>query len=231
MKQFLILFLLLCQFDAGYAQAHKAISARQKAIKRAVRKYAPRAETRLIKSFNRHDVHYPPHDIALLAFKKERRVELWAKNAKEWHFIRRYHLTAKSGGPGPKLHQGDGQIPEGIYHISLLNPYSSWHLSMKIDYPNAYDRMHAAQEGRHHLGGDIFIHGKASSVGCLAVGDPAIEELFILVARIGKQHSRVIIAPNDLRHHRPPPIPYSYPQWVANLDKKLDHALHPFIKT
>ena len=56
---------------------------------------------------------------------------------------------------------------------------------MKLDYPNAFDRLHANAEGRTQPGSNIFIHGKAASIGCLAMGDAAIEELFLLVSDIG----------------------------------------------
>ena len=93
--------------------------------------------------FLQQHLAFPPKRIALLAFKQERKIELWVKDKKrQWHFIKTYPLTASSGGPGPKLRLGDGQIPEGIYQINVLNPYSSQHLSMMLNYPNAYDRYH-----------------------------------------------------------------------------------------
>ena len=76
-------------------------------------------------------------------------------------------------------------MPEGVYAIEAFNSNSRFHLSLKLDYPNAVDRQQAALEGRDQLGGDIFLHGKDVSVGCLAMGDAAIEELFVLVARTG----------------------------------------------
>ena len=90
-------------------------------------------------------------------------------------------------------------MPEGVYRIEYLNPNSSYHLSMKVDYPNAYDPAMAKRDGRTRLGGDIFIHGKDVSIGCVALGDRAIEELFTLVAETGTERVKVIIAPNDLR--------------------------------
>src|SRR5690606_36092280 len=77
-----------------------------------------------------------PHAIALVAVKADRAIELWIDGA----YIKSYGFTAMSGGLGPKRRQGDGQIPEGIYGIDVLNPKSSFHLSMRVDYPNAFDR-------------------------------------------------------------------------------------------
>lgn len=140
---------------------------------------------------------WPPRELAIVAYKSEREVELWADGLLALSFP----ITAASGGPGPKLRGGDGQVPEGIYAVESLNPNSAFHLSLRVSYPNAEDRMQAELDGREHLGGDIMIHGGASSIGCIAVGDPAIEELFLAVAAAGGQ-AAVLIVPS---RQRPPP--------------------------
>jgi murein L,D-transpeptidase YafK len=140
--------------------------------------------------------------------------------------VRDYPVLAASGGPGPKLRQGDLQVPEGFYKILWLNPMSSYHLSMKLDYPNAFDRAQAAREGRTQLGGDIFIHGRDVSIGCLALGDPAIEELFVLVNDVGVGRVRVLIAPHDLRRH-PRPTPAA-PAWLDGLYVRLERELRRY---
>jgi hypothetical protein len=96
---------------------------------------------------------------------------------------------------------------------------------MKLDYPNAFDRAQATKEGRTDLGGDIFIHGRDVSIGCLAVGDPAIEELFVLAARVGIAKVRVVVAPWDLRRKAPPVARASQPAWVPELYAELGRAL------
>jgi murein L,D-transpeptidase YafK len=193
----------------------------------ALRMYGAGARMRLAPYFRRASVAYPPKRFALLAFKKERRVSLWAGDAKTWRFIRSYPILAANGKAGPKLRQGDYQVPEGLYRIAWLNPASSYHLSMKVDYPNAFDRRQAALDGRTRLGGDIFIHGKNVSIGCIAVGDPAIEELFTLAADAGPHAIRVIIAPNDLRAAGAP-LAESTPAWVASLYRSIAAALADF---
>jgi len=100
---------------------------------------------------------------------------------------------------GPKLREGDRQVPEGIYQVSWLNPNSSYHLSLKLNYPNDFDLKWAKEESRSEPGTNIFIHGKAVSIGCLAMGDSAIEELFLLTDAVGKEQVRVIISPVDPR--------------------------------
>jgi len=136
-------------------------------------------------------------------------------------------LLDESGGPGPKLREGDFQIPEGIYRVIWLHPNSQYHLSMKLDYPNAFDREQARRDGRTNLGGDIFIHGKDISIGCLAVGDPAIEELFVLAARVGVQRVTTVVAPWDLRR-RPPPDLSAHLPWATALYARLSRTLAGF---
>jgi murein L,D-transpeptidase YafK len=113
--------------------------------------------------------------------------------------VRNYEIRRASGEAGPKLREGDGQVPEGLYRIDGLNPNSSYHLSLKINYPNEFDRQQASIDGRTQLGGDIFIHGREVSIGCLAMGDDAIEELFVLAHRVGKENISVLLAPRDFR--------------------------------
>jgi hypothetical protein len=190
-------------------------------------KYGPEARKRLEPHFRRADVTYPPKEIAFLVFKREKRLALWARSGADWRFIRDYPILAASGHAGPKLRQGDSQVPEGVYRIEHLNPNSSYHLSMKVSYPNAFDRQMAKQDGRTSLGGDIFVHGKAVSIGCVALGDPAIEELFTLVARTGASKVRVIIAPNDLRTGGAIVHPGG-PLWVGRLYRTVAAALAGF---
>ena len=133
--------------------------------------------------------------LTLICIKDKRELELWLNGRR----AKTYKLTAFSGRLGPKRRQGDGQIPEGIYHAVHLNPNSAFHLSIKIDYPNAWDRKWGREEGRGDLGGDIFIHGNQVSIGCLAIGDWNIEELFYLVSKVGVKNTKVIITPYDFR--------------------------------
>ncbi len=166
--------------------------------------------------------------LALLAFKWERRLELWKQRDKRWHFIKSYPFTAFSGRLGPKLRQGDRQIPEGIYRIDFLNPNSRFHLSMRINYPNDFDRAMARREGRSGLGGDIFIHGKDVTIGCIPIGDRAIEELYTIVEGNGAYwNTRVIIAPYDLRRHpRAPRLDWI--EWEEELYRQIRAALEAF---
>lgn len=173
---------------------------------------------------------YPPRRLTLAAFKAERKLEVWAPTAdgRAWRRLRTYPFTAGSGESGPKLREGDGQIPEGFYGIDILNPNSKFHLSMRVNYPNAFDRRMAARDGRTRLGGDIYIHGGAASIGCIPVGDASIDELFWLTGTVGKEKVAVIIAPCDLRNGSAVAPAPDWPPWVPDLHAAIRAALASF---
>ncbi|HEX9985814.1 MAG TPA: L,D-transpeptidase family protein [Thermoanaerobaculia bacterium] len=198
-----------------------------RSIADVVARYGPAARGRLKPHFDRAGVAWPPKRIAVLVFKQEKRLALWADDGKQWRFVRDYPVLAASGHAGPKLREGDYQVPEGVYRLEWLNPNSSYHLSMKVNYPNEFDRSMAVRDRRTKLGGDIFIHGKAVSIGCVALGDPAIEELFTLVAETGHGRVKVIIAPNDLRTGGAV-LHEDAPRWVAQLYGTVAAALKDF---
>jgi len=129
--------------------------------------------------FNSLDINYPPKNIMIVAYKKEQISQLWApsKNHETFTFVKEYTFTATSGTLGPKRKQGDMQIPEGFYHITHFNPFSNFHLSMKINYPNKSDSILGV---KRNLGGEIRIHGSAVTIGCIPIGDETIEELYII---------------------------------------------------
>ena len=147
----------------------------QSTLEDFLQSYSAYATRRLTPYFAKAKVSYPPREVIFIALKQEMKLELWARGSGEFRFIRDYHIKAASGVGGPKLRQGDRQVPEGIYRIVELNPNSHYHLSMKLNYPNEFDLLHARREGRSAPGSDILIHGKAASSGCLAMGDEAIE--------------------------------------------------------
>ncbi|WP_211233594.1 L,D-transpeptidase family protein [Zooshikella ganghwensis] len=199
----------------------------QRTVEDVIYRYGYKAESRLKPYFTSAGLNFPPQEVSLLTIKDQLQMELWAKQDNNWHYVRTYPLLANSGTKGPKLRQGDKQIPEGLYKITFLNPNSRYHLSMKLNYPNAFDQQKAVTDGRTRLGGDIFIHGKDVSIGCLAVGDQAIEELFTLVHRIGKRQVSVVIAPTDPRLQALKP-PLTSPRWTNHLYQQIAHAFTPY---
>lgn len=114
--------------------------------------------------------------IFIRAFKEEKVLELWVAQGEKFVLFKSYPILAASGKLGPKLRQGDRQVPEGFYFVTprQMNPQSRFHLSFNIGYPNAYDRAH------DRTGDFIMIHGSDVSIGCLAMGDAAIEEIYTL---------------------------------------------------
>jgi hypothetical protein len=191
-------------------------------------RYSDKVEARLQPRFQFADVDWPPQRVALVAFKETRLVELWAMNDGPWQHIKDYRVKAMSGRAGPKLREGDRQVPEGEYRIELLNPNSAYHLSLKLDYPNAYDRRQAELDGRRNLGGDIFIHGGQVSTGCLAMGNSAAEELFVLTAMIGEENVSVLITPRDYRFRPHPTAAENAPPWVGKLHGRIATRLQLF---
>ena len=202
----------------------------QRTVETVLRDLGPAAEGRLAPHLAKAGVPLPPARLALLGFKAEKRLEVWAGAAPDgpWRHVRDYPLLAASGGPGPKLREGDGQVPEGLYRVELLNPRSRYHLSLRLDYPNAFDRERARRDGRPDPGGDIYIHGRSVSIGCLAVGDEAVEELFVLAARTGLPNVRVILAPADFRADPAAAGRLREPAWVGALYAEIRAALGAF---
>lgn len=163
--------------------------------------------------------------LTILVFKKEQIVEVHAPG---WSAPRRYGMTGFSGRLGPKLGEGDKQIPEGIYGIEYLNPNSMFHLSLKVSYPNKFDRKRAAEDDRSDLGGDIMIHGGSATIGCIPIGDDAIEELFYLVAEVGRKNVSVVISPYDMRKGRNKELEKSPLPWYGNLCDSICLALKDY---
>ena len=199
------------------------------AIVDRVTQYGPMARARLAPFFAAADIAYPPERFVLLAFKLERELHLLASGSgHDLTFIRSYPIQGMSGTLGPKLRQGDGQVPEGIYTIDYLNPDSVAHLSLALSYPNDYDRARAAEDGRDALGGDIMIHGGSLSRGCLAMGDEAAEDLFVLAAETGWEGSVVVLSPVDFRRDSLPLEHWAQPAWVDDLYVRLRTELEQF---
>jgi murein L,D-transpeptidase YafK len=196
------------------------LEARPRTVDDVLRTVGAVRRPQLQRRFEQAGLRYPPQKVALAAYKQEREMELWASDGGPFRQVARYTIQAASGGAGPKLREGDLQVPEGVYRLTLLNPNSSYHLSMRVDYPNGFDRARARRDGRTRLGGDIYIHGRAVSIGCLAMGDEAIEELFVLAADTGLARTRVVISPN-----RAVGPPAADPPWVPDLYAAIKREL------
>ena len=131
-------------------------------------------------------VPFPPGRAVLVGLKDERRLQVYAGPTDgPLRRVATHPILAASGHAGPKLADGDDQVPEGVYGVAGLNPDSAFDVALRVAYPGPLDTALARRERRAGLGGDIMIHGGAASVDCLAVGDPAAEEVFVLAAAVG----------------------------------------------
>ena len=112
-------------------------------------------------------------------FKQDAVLELWLKGVPRYQLFRSYPICAFSGALGPKTMEGDGQAPEGVYQVKQeqMNPASRFHLSFNLGYPNAYDQAHG------YTGSALMVHGNCISIGCYAMTDAKIEEIYTLMAR------------------------------------------------
>ncbi|BAT58714.1 hypothetical protein GJW-30_1_01241 [Variibacter gotjawalensis] len=115
--------------------------------------------------------------IMLRIFKQEAELEVWKREKSgSYVHLKTYPICRWSGLLGPKVKTGDLQSPEGFYAVTpgAMNPNSAYHLSFNVGFPNAYDRAH----GR--TGSFLMVHGDCKSVGCYAMTNAQIEEIFQL---------------------------------------------------
>ena len=221
---FWFFFALSACSNSYHANKHLSWS---RAMQKVMREYSAHAELNFAHDYDRVGVEYPGKKLAFLIFKEPKLFLIYVKSNHQWKYLRTYKILAASGTIGPKLKSGDDQVPEGIYKIIGLNPESHFDLSLHLNYPNAYDLAQAKIDNRHNLGSNIFIHGDDKSVGCIALGNASIQQIFPLVDTIGFNNVEVIIAPEDFRIK---PIRYNLqdPLWVTDLYKKISSKLRQF---
>lgn len=207
----------------------KRMNEKSYSVQDRIETYGPQVEPRWQERFAKAPLSYPPKKMTLLAIKDSRLLEVYVPDSRgKMTHVHTYMMTAFSGALGPKLREGDGQIPEGIYPIDSLNPNSSYHLSLRVGYPNSFDRKHARADGRTSLGGDIMIHGKDVTIGCIPLGDEAIEELFVLSAKIGVKNITLVSCPTDFRLNSTPLDTKNQPSWYPELCELLRKELERY---
>lgn len=142
--------------------------------------------------FEEAGVSFPPRQLMLRGFKAERHLEVWAASGRSGPLthVATYEVCYASGDAGPKRRQGDGQVPEGFYHLDYYNRHSNFHLSFRVNYPNASDRVLGY---RPNLGSAIMIHGDCVSIGCLAMSDERIQELWVMTKSMDELKRRVYV--------------------------------------
>ncbi len=138
--------------------------------------------------------------ILIVAYKSEKKLDIYAKSktAATYSLFHTYDICASSGRLGPKRMEGDGQVPEGFYHINRFNPNSSYYLSLGLNYPNLADKKKSTA-GKP--GSDIFIHGECVTIGCLPMTNDKIKEIYLLAVQAcqnGQQKIPVYVFPFQL---------------------------------
>ncbi len=126
--------------------------------------------------------------IYIRIFKEASLLEVWIRSGAEYRLLKNYFICAYSGALGPKEKEGDKQAPEGFYKVRKehLNPNSKFHLSFNLGYPNAYDKAH------HRTGSFLMVHGNCVSIGCYAMTDEKIEEIYALVESALKKGEKFV---------------------------------------
>ncbi len=112
--------------------------------------------------------------VFIQVFKEERVLELYARMGNEYRLIDTYGICNFSGGLGPKRQVGDFKSPEGFYSVtnSSLKPDSHYYRAINLGFPNAYDK------SQGYSGAMLMIHGDCRSVGCYAMTDGYIAEIY-----------------------------------------------------
>lgn len=142
------------------------------------------------------------YQIFIRVFKQEAKLEVWAKSANisQYKLVETYAICQSSGVLGPKRRQGDGQVPEGFYHVSSFNPMSEFYLALGVSYPNESDLI-KIRGTKADPGGDIMIHGNCVTIGCMPLTDDKIKEVYIMAVEArnsGQQTIPIHIFPTKL---------------------------------
>ncbi len=164
-----LLTLFLSAAVAGPALAAKPGSTRRS--RAAIQRVTPALKVALKKQGLRFGA-----PIFLRVFKTEEVLELWVKKGRQFRLFKSYPICSFSGGLGPKTQEGDQMAPEGFYEVGAraMNPASSYHLSFNLGYPNHFDR------ANRRTGSYLMVHGECVSIGCYAMTNPGIEEIWTL---------------------------------------------------
>lgn len=119
----------------------------------------------------------PAAPMLVRVFKESSELEVWKPDrGGRYRLFKTYAICKWSGELGPKIKEGDYQSPEGFYDVTpgMMNPKSSYYLSFNTGFPNRYDRAY----GR--TGTNLMVHGDCKSVGCYAMTDDQMQEIYAL---------------------------------------------------
>ncbi len=197
-------------------------------VSAALSEYGNTVRSKLKPAFNKLNVSYPPLEQKWVCLKEEKMLFIFALDRKgKMKRVLSYPIIGASGVAGPKLKEGDKQVPEGFYKFDGFRPNVIAHLGLSVNYPNAEDKAHAKAEKRSNLGKDILIHGSRWSTGCLAMGNEPIEEMFVLTHDSGLDAVKLVFAPCDLTRKEAQVDYKLQPEWLSPLYKRLKDELMP----
>lgn len=203
-------------------------------VAQALARYGEEARELLRAQCKSAGVVYPPKRIVLLALKDRKQLLMFAGGNgaagagaaggisganQRLALVQTFPLVSYSGGLGPKLREGDLQIPEGNYRITGSSARDM--LSLAVDYPNAFDRARGLEDHRKKLGGDILIHGGSVSTGCIVVSNEQMQEVFVALDDVGFRNVQLLIAPCDLTKSQPQLNWSKQPKWLPKLYAQL----------
>jgi murein L,D-transpeptidase YafK len=145
--------------------------------------------------------------ILVRVFKEEGELEVWKQDATgRVQILKTYTICRWSGDLGPKFLEGDRQTPEGFYSVTpaQMNPHSNYYLAINTGYPNSFDKANKRD------GSLLMIHGDCWSVGCFAMTDEQISEIYSLArdSFLGSRTSFQVqaypfrLTPANLARHR-----------------------------
>ena len=189
-RQIIIPLCLFCVLAVNLVALPQTTIPSSNRSREAIKRISPKLATELLE--NGLDFGSP---IFIRIFKESKEFELWVERNDTFRLFKNYDIcTFGQGTLGPKTQLGDGQAPEGFYYVrpKQLNPLSTFHLSFNLGYPNSYDRIHS------RTGSALMVHGDSVSIGCYAMTDPVIEEIYTLADaafRNGQRFFRVHIFP------------------------------------
>ena len=133
--------------------------------------------------------------IFIRIFKEESQLELWTQVAGRFELLKTYQICFWSGTLGPKQFEGDRQAPEGFYTVGpdqLIVSTRRHPRSLDIGFPNTFDRS-LGRTGSH-----ILLHGGCRSIGCFAMTDAAMDQIYGFAEealRAGQREIQVHIFP------------------------------------
>jgi murein L,D-transpeptidase YafK len=151
--------------------------------------------------------------VMIRIFKAESELEVWMQKAERFELFATYPICKWSGKLGPKLHEGDRQAPEGLYAVAMpqIHRKGRWPRALNIGFPNAFDR------AMERTGSLILVHGGCSSIGCFAMTNPKMDEIYQLTELALQQGQQFI-----------PVHVFPFRMTEANLKAHADSEWQPF---